>query len=928
MGCGNRRNTHVFRNEGTTQIVTTTLQSPLLSLESPISFAADRETSLLGAVPGELVLRMTVGPQAGRVVRLSAAKCSIGSAPHCTLRLRGAGIEPVHCVILRGAKQTVARRWSHDTRLNDRTFDDATLRGGDRLSLGPVEFQVVGLPADGLDVANVASRNHVAAAAASAQIDRLTRRLELANHQGRRRLRAVIGRLRKHRQRLSELEAKRAQLVQEQARLEAAQAQLAEKERELQSRTGDVDSRRDALTALEQSLAAQAAELQTRQAEARSQLDALHQALDARQREWERGSSRNVEQVEAAATERARLEQTALALREQETVRRAEADRLDERRAEIENRMQALHDRERELSDRGERLRLQAEGLERREAACVAAAESMTQRESAAAATAEELAKREAALESATAELARREEEATARCTALKNNWAELIERERRLESDREALQSLQAAAAASPAAEVPRIAASSATDERSAAEAVETERLRLEEHEAELIGRREQLERREADLAAERSLLESRRETLELAARVLGRRAAIIEADDAESMAQQAALDVRLASQADTSLNDRLQIERLEAELKTWRDEARLWKSQYDEMSLAATSSVPSEVALPTNEIPTESETSTEVVEADASSTAIDADEVTVVDAVESEEPAVDEAADEVTAEVEDVAADDTEIDDRDAEEHDLDESEADEVEADELEVEAAAAPEPVAPAESAADVLRRLGMAKVLDDANADADVKPIPPPPRPMPVPAPAVHHEGEESLDDYMKQLFQRLGVRNDERNVSQSTSSNPQPVREAPKSKIVKLEPEIPAAPQSPLTAGEFKARTVALESKASLSSLRELANVTAKAAIATHQVRTQSKKSKWRLACAVAAFAASAGCGVGYLALGHDLAKYGVVAGLVIGVLCSVQSAGFKKRAAKSARSLDDVLQKSAGRQAGNEAKE
>ena len=54
----------------------------------------------------------------------------------------------VHCFIVRGPGGTFVRRWSPDTRLNGQPFRDAALHAGDRLSLGPVELEVVeGTPA-------------------------------------------------------------------------------------------------------------------------------------------------------------------------------------------------------------------------------------------------------------------------------------------------------------------------------------------------------------------------------------------------------------------------------------------------------------------------------------------------------------------------------------------------------------------------------------------------------------------------------------------------------------------------------------------------------------------------------------------------------------------------------------------------------------
>jgi hypothetical protein len=67
----------------------------------------------------------------------------------------------------------------------------------------------------------------------------------------------------------------------------------------------------------------------------------------------------------------------------------------------------------------------------------------------------------------------------------------------------------------------------------------------------------------------------------------------------------------------------------------------------------------------------------------------------------------------------------------------------------------------------ESAADVLRRLGLAAVLDDDDAAAVPSPAPsrmPPPAPIAKPEPAA---AQGSGGEHYMALFQRLGVRNSE-----------------------------------------------------------------------------------------------------------------------------------------------------------------
>jgi hypothetical protein len=99
---------------------------------------------------GELVLRVRGTQRDGQVVRLHADKCSIGADPRCTLRLRAGGVRPVHCLVLRGRGGAIVRRWAADTRLNGRAFGESPLRPGDRLTVGPVELEVVGTGAMGL----------------------------------------------------------------------------------------------------------------------------------------------------------------------------------------------------------------------------------------------------------------------------------------------------------------------------------------------------------------------------------------------------------------------------------------------------------------------------------------------------------------------------------------------------------------------------------------------------------------------------------------------------------------------------------------------------------------------------------------------------------------------------------------------------------
>jgi uncharacterized protein YeeX (DUF496 family) len=104
--------------------------------------AAPRDP-LLGNPKGPLKLRIASGDRHGQLFQLHSPKVAIGSSPRCTLRIRTPGVAPVHCLILRGAQHTIIRRLSGDTRLNDAAFDDAILHSGDRLGIGSLEFEVL-----------------------------------------------------------------------------------------------------------------------------------------------------------------------------------------------------------------------------------------------------------------------------------------------------------------------------------------------------------------------------------------------------------------------------------------------------------------------------------------------------------------------------------------------------------------------------------------------------------------------------------------------------------------------------------------------------------------------------------------------------------------------------------------------------------------
>lgn len=89
-----------------------------------------------------LRLRFVGTSRKGQLIQLNASRITIGSAPHCGLRLRLQGVRPLQCLIVRGPQGAVARSLSVDTLLNGNRFREEPLSVGDRLQLGPVEFVV------------------------------------------------------------------------------------------------------------------------------------------------------------------------------------------------------------------------------------------------------------------------------------------------------------------------------------------------------------------------------------------------------------------------------------------------------------------------------------------------------------------------------------------------------------------------------------------------------------------------------------------------------------------------------------------------------------------------------------------------------------------------------------------------------------------
>lgn len=75
-------------------------------------------------------------------VELSRGRHMLGSGPQCDVVIQGEGVADRHCSIIVGERRTIVKAWSPLTWINDDPVREGTLKAGDRLIIGPVEFHV------------------------------------------------------------------------------------------------------------------------------------------------------------------------------------------------------------------------------------------------------------------------------------------------------------------------------------------------------------------------------------------------------------------------------------------------------------------------------------------------------------------------------------------------------------------------------------------------------------------------------------------------------------------------------------------------------------------------------------------------------------------------------------------------------------------
>jgi chromosome segregation ATPase len=362
----------------------------------------ERSRFTQGSPPGDLCLRVVGSARDGQVVRLTAAKCAIGSAEGCTLRLRARGVRPVHCLVLRGANGTVARSWAPNTQINGEPFRDAVLEAGDRLTIGPVEFEVLAAEGPQVDPTDAgrtvvldrrpADRTLKADFAPAERLQAFAPRTVKRSTHWRSHVRKLVGEVRKLRSQIDEFNAissqappaaeaneLREKLDHHRKLNEQWETTLRELQAELNSREGSLAGDLANLEAERQSLAA---ERQESQAES----DARHRdlfereqshrqaadALKAAQAAFDAQRNGHEAELQAAREQLVEREMQLQALAGQQGDAARQLEEAARRSGELDERMRTLEARERDLAESLAAFQQTNEGL----AACQSAFET------------------------------------------------------------------------------------------------------------------------------------------------------------------------------------------------------------------------------------------------------------------------------------------------------------------------------------------------------------------------------------------------------------------------------------------------------------------------------------------------------------------------------------------------------------------------
>jgi len=178
--------------------------------------------------------------------------------------------------------------------------------------------------------------------------------------------------------------------------------------------------------------------------------------------------------------------------------------------------------------------------------------------------------------------------------------------------------------------------------------------------------------------------------------------------------------------------------------------------------------------------------------------------------------------------------------------------------------------------------DVLRKMGSVDLLDDDSPPAEPA-EPSPPRPTaaavpPAPAASPPEDDEESIDDYMARLMERVRSITVGAGEPSPSSRAPQGIEGSLSRDASGRSPEANPPLHEP---GKMSPRAVAPERAVDLSAMRELANLSAQTAIDRHSRRKKLHVSRSKLLVSLAAlFVGGAMLGIWWTGEVGDLGYY------------------------------------------------
>ncbi len=110
------------------------------------------DVSLVDAPDGtpapDLALRIVQSGGQDQMQILPMGQCTVGSSPRCQIQLQSEEVSPLHCLILRGPRETSVTRWAPGVLLNEQQFHNAVVVAGDCLKFGDLELHFEAVPTE------------------------------------------------------------------------------------------------------------------------------------------------------------------------------------------------------------------------------------------------------------------------------------------------------------------------------------------------------------------------------------------------------------------------------------------------------------------------------------------------------------------------------------------------------------------------------------------------------------------------------------------------------------------------------------------------------------------------------------------------------------------------------------------------------------